>query len=234
MRIDELLIKTQEINKKEARQAIKKGLVLIDGHTAYKISQNVDSRVQEVTYNGCLIDFWPHSYYMLNKPVQTVCANKDDKHPTVFDLLGDTSQKDLYSVGRLDFWTTGLLLLTDNGPLGRRMLNPENHVDKIYQVKTKEALSPDDVIAFKEGVTIDGDVRLKEAYLDLKSTHEAQVQISEGKNRQVRKMFLARGKLVLELKRIKFGPLNLDPDLAVGYFRELTEEEIRRLIPYFD
>ncbi|WEV60470.1 pseudouridine synthase [Streptococcaceae bacterium ESL0729] len=228
------MIRTQGLDKKAARQAIKKNLVLVDGQAAYKISQNVDSRVQKITYEGRQINFSPHRYYMLNKPVQTICANKDDKYPTVFDLLGDIDQKDLYSVGRLDFWTSGLLLITDNGRLGRRMLNPQSHVDKLYQVTTKEALDLSDVAAFKAGLTIDGHVKLKEAFLDLKSGHEALVQVSEGKNRQVRKMFLSRGKLVLKLRRVKFGPLDLDENLGAGDFRELTQEEIVSLIPYFD
>ncbi|OFI47900.1 hypothetical protein BG262_07875 [Floricoccus penangensis] len=234
MRIDELIMKNFLLNKKETKKAIKEGLVTVDGKIPAKISQNVDSSVQDVIFRGEKVIFYPHKYYMLHKPVQTISANTDKKHETVFDLLENVDKSELYLVGRLDFWTSGLLLITDNGKLGRNMLNPESHVEKIYQVTTKEPLVASDVDKFAQGLSIDGDVLLKPAQLEITGAHHANVKISEGRNRQVRKMFLSTGKLVTELKRIKFGPLDLGEDLAPGQYRELTIKEVESLIPHFN
>lgn len=234
MRIDELIMKNFLLNKKETKKAIKEGLVTVDGEIPTKISQNVDSSVQEVIFRGEKVIFYPHKYYMLHKPVQTISANTDEKYETVFDLLENVDKSELYLVGRLDFWTSGLLLITDNGKLGRSMLNPESHVEKIYQVTTKEPLVASDVDKFAQGLLIDGDVLLRPAQLEITDAHHANVKISEGRNRQVRKMFLSTGKLVTELKRIKFGPLYLDEDLAPGQYRELTIKEVESLIPHFN
>ena len=113
------------------------------------------------------------------------------------------------------------------------MIKPEAHVEKVYQVEVKEPLEPDDVRKFRAGLVIDGDVSLAPAKLAILSDHTAIVTISEGKNRQIRKMFLSVGKLVTKLVRTQIGPIQLDERLKAGDYRALTKSEIQSLAPYF-
>ena len=171
---------------------------------------------------------------MVNKAMRTLSANKDAELPVVFDAFPDIIDKaSLYIIGRLDFLSQGLLLITDNGKLGRNLIKPEAHVEKVYQVEVKEPLESDDVRKFRAGLVIDGDVSLAPAQLVILSDHTAIVSISEGKNRQIRKMFLSVGKLVTKLVRTQIGPIQLDDSLKPGDYRALTKSEILSLAPYF-
>ena len=168
---------------------------------------------------------------MLHKPTGVVTANKDRELPTVMDLLSPDIQSDkLYAVGRLDRDTTGLLLLTDNGPLGFQLLHPQYHVDKTYQVEVNGLLTPDHIQAFQKGIIfLDGTV-CKPASLEILSASpslsRASITISEGKFHQVKKMFLSVGVKVTSLKRTQFGPWSLDDNLQEGDYRPLNSEEL--------
>lgn len=168
---------------------------------------------------------------MLHKPAGVVTANKDKQLPTVMDLLSSDIQSDkLYAVGRLDRDTTGLLLLTDNGPLGFQLLHPQYHVDKTYQVEVNGLLTPDHIQAFQKGIVfLDGTV-CKPARLEILSASpsfsQASITISEGKFHQVKKMFLSVGVKVTSLKRTLFGPWSLDESLQEGDYRPLNSEEL--------
>ncbi len=169
---------------------------------------------------------------MLHKPTGVVTANKDKKLPTVMDLLPPDIQSDkLYAVGRLDRDTTGLLLLTDNGPLGFQLLHPQYHVDKTYQVEVNGLLTPDHIQAFQKGIVfLDGTV-CKPARLEILSASpsysQASITISEGKFHQIKKMFLSVGVKVTSLKRVQFDEFTLDPELAEGQYRPLNQEELK-------
>ena len=168
---------------------------------------------------------------MLHKPAGVVTANKDKKLPTVMNLLSPDIQSDkLYAVGRLDRDTTGLLLLTDNGPLGFQLLHPQYHVDKTYQVKVNGPLSSDHIQQFKDGIVFLDGTLCKPAKLEILDSSptesHASITISEGKFHQIKKMFLSVGVKVTSLKRTHFGSWSLDENLQEGDYRPLNSEEL--------
>ena len=238
MRLDNLLPQ-EKISRKAMKQALLKGEILVDGCPARSLAQNIDTGLQELLFQDRIIHGYEHSYLMLHKPAGVVTANKDKKLPTVMDLLPPDIQSDkLYAVGRLDRDTTGLLLLTDNGPLGFQLLHPQYHVDKTYRVEVNGLLTPDHIQAFQKGIVfLDGTV-CKTARLDILSASpshsQASITISEGKFHQVKKMFLSVGVKVVSLKRVQFGDFTLDPELAEGQFRPLNPEELEIIKNYLE
>jgi len=230
MRLDNLLAQ-EKISRKTMKQSLLKGEILIDGLPAHSLSQNVDTGLQELLFQDQIIHGYEHTYLMLHKPAGVVTANKDKKLPTVMDLLAPDIQSDkLYAVGRLDRDTTGLLLVTDNGPLGFQLLHPQYHVDKTYQVEVNGLLTPDHIQTFQKGIVfLDGTI-CKPARLEILSANpflsQASITISEGKFHQVKKMFLSVGVKVTSLKRTQFGPWSLDDNLQEGDYRPLNSEEL--------
>ena len=144
----------------------------------------------------------------------------------------------LYAIGRLDRDTTGLLLLTDNGPLGFQLLHPQYHVDKSYQVKVNGPLTSDHIQKFKDGIVFLDGTTCKPAQLEILSASptesRASITISEGKFHQVKKMFLSVGVKVTALKRVQFGDFTLDPKLAEGQYRPLNPEELEIIKNYLE
>lgn len=173
-----------------------------------------------------------YDYYIMNKPKGYVCTVKDDKgRKTVMDLL-PSNIKRLFPVGRLDYDTEGLLILTNDGNLTFKLTHPKNEIPKTYLVKTEKSVSEEDLNKLRSGVVIDGvktkkcNVKIVEAGKDWAKLH---VTITEGRNRQVRKMFEAVGNNVDFLKRIKIGDLKLS-GLNRGEVRSLSPYEIDYLL----
>ena len=234
MRIDDVLSQYAAVKKSDIKKIMREHRVSVNGQVITARNEQVDSSIHHLTLDGRKINFPPHRYFMVNKAMRTLSANKDAELPVVFDVFtNDIDKTNLYIIGRLDFLSQGLLLITDNGKLGRNLIKPEAHVEKVYQVEVKEPLEPDDVRKFRAGLVIDGDVSLAPAQLVILSDHTAIVSISEGKNRQIRKMFLSVGKLVTKLVRTQIGPIQLDESLKPGDYRALTKSEIQSLAPYF-
>ncbi len=238
MRLDNLLAQ-EKISRKTMKQALLKGDILVDSCPARSLAQNIDTGLQELLFRGRIIQGYEHTYLMLHKPAGVVTANRDTELPTVMDLLPPDIQSDkLYAVGRLDRDTTGLLLLTDNGPLGFQLLHPQYHVDKTYRVEVNGLLTPDHIQAFQKGIVfLDGTV-CKPARLEILSASpshsQASITISEGKFHQVKKMFLSVGVKVVSLKRVQFGDFTLDPELVEGQFRPLNPEELEIIKNYLE
>ena len=230
MRLDNLLAQ-EKISRKTMKQALLKGDILVDSCPARSLAQNIDTGLQELLFRGRIIQGYEHTYLMLHKPAGVVTANRDTELPTVMDLLSPDIQSDkLYAVGRLDRDTTGLLLLTDNGPLGFQLLHPQYHVDKTYQVEVNGLLTPDHIQAFQKGIVfLDGTV-CKPASLEILSASpshsQASITISEGKFHQVKKMFLSVSVKVVSLKRTCFGSWSLDQNLQEGDYRPLNSQEL--------
>ena len=230
MRLDNLLAQ-EKISRKTMKQALLKGDILVDSCPARSLAQNIDTGLQELLFRGRIIQGYEHTYLMLHKPAGVVTANRDTELPTVMDLLPPDIQSDkLYAVGRLDRDTTGLLLLTNNGPLGFQLLHPQYHVDKTYQVEVNGLLTPDHIQAFQKGIVfLDGTV-CKPARLEILSASpshsQASITISEGKFHQVKKMFLSVGVKVTSLKRTCFGSWSLDQNLQEGDYRPLNSQEL--------
>ncbi|VTY24362.1 16S rRNA pseudouridine(516) synthase [uncultured Streptococcus sp.] len=238
MRLDNLLAQ-EKVSRKAMKQALLKGEILVDGCPTRSLAQNIDTGLQELLFQDRIIRGYEHTYLMLHKPTGVVTANKDKELQTVMDLLSPDIQSDkLYAVGRLDRDTTGLLLLTDNGPLGFQLLHPQYHVDKTYQVEVNGLLTPDHIQAFQKGIVfLDGTI-CKPARLEILSASpslsQASITISEGKFHQIKKMFLSVGVKVTALKRVQFGDFTLDPKLGEGQYRHLNPEELEIIKNYLE
>lgn len=229
MRLDKLLSFCGFGSRNEVRKLLRQGIVTVDGEAARDHGMQVKPEEQQIEVNGEAVRYREHVYILLNKPEGVISATGDRWHETVLDLLeGAYSERELFPAGRLDRDTTGLLLLTDDGPLAHDLLSPKKHVEKVYTVVLDNPADAADVQAFGTGIDL-GDFTSKPARLTILEGNEAEVALTEGKFHQVKRMFEARGKTVLKLHRKSMGPLVLDDTLAPGDWRELTEEEVAKL-----
>ena len=239
MRLDKAIIGAGLASRRQLKQLFRNQQIRVDGQAVQKPGQIVDSHLQDIRVAGQKLLTAKESYFLLNKPAGVVSACSDANFQTVLDLLREEDRVDgLFPIGRLDRDTEGLVLLTNNGPLGFRMLHPQRHVAKTYYVEVNDALHPDAPAFFDNGVTFLDGTTCKPAQLTILSSQpghsRAQITISEGKFHQVKKMFLAYGVKVIYLKRISFGGFNLEDSLPAGAYRQLTVEEIPILKKYFD
>lgn len=234
MRLDKLLAHSGYGTRKEVKDIIKKGFVVVNGKVQKKDKTHVDPSFDEVFVDGQKLVYEEFVYYMLNKPNGYVSATEDNIHPTVVELIDDYYRDDLFPVGRLDIDTEGLLLMTNDGVLAHQLLSPKSHCSKVYYAKVKGIVDENDVKMFKEGITIDTGYECMSSNLKVLNVDngysEIEVEIFEGKFHQVKKMFLAVGKEVVYLKRIRMKDLILDDNLELGEYRRLTKEELDRLM----
>ncbi len=229
-RLDKYLAASRAGSRSAVRQFIKKGLVSVNGSVCRDPAMHIDTE-DEVLLKGENVSCKEHVYYMLNKPAGYVSATTDDNERTVLELFPENLQKGLFPVGRLDKDSVGLLIICDDGSFAHRLTSPAKHVDKRYLIRTNAPLDDDDVHAFENGITLADRTKLRSAHLlpDKDDKCKAVVTISEGKYHQIKRMIASRGKKVIYLKRLSVGNLELDPELAEGHFRRLTDEEINSL-----
>lgn len=189
----------------------------------------IDTDIDIVEINGKKTDFSQYIYIMLNKPKGVLSASEDKKTPTVIDLIpDDMRRKDLFPAGRLDKDTTGLLIITNDGDYAHRMLAPKKHVDKVYHAVIEGRVGEKEILAFESGLQLACGMKCLPAKLrviDDGDNQTCEVTIREGKFHQVKKMFLAIGCRVLELKRVKIGALKLDENLKSGECKILNADE---------
>ena len=211
-------------------------MVSINGTVCKSPEQKIDENTDQISYNGTVIGYQKHHYYMLNKPAGCVSATNDNLHTTILDLLkGSVSVKNLFPVGRLDIDTEGLLLITDDGELSHNLLSPSKHVAKTYFARIDGLVTEEHIKAFKAGLDIGDDKPTKPGTLFIKSanpdtsTSEILLTITEGRYHQVKRSFEVLGMKVTYLKRLSMGSLALDEALAPGEFRELTDSELQAL-----
>ena len=184
MRLDQLMADHQYA-RKDIKQLLARRQILVDHLPAQKLSQNIDPGLQQIQIGDRIIQEPHHHYYMLHKPIGAVTAKRDAHHPTVIDLV-DPHQEypDLYPLGRLDRDTSGLLLLTDNGPLGFQLLHPQYHVEKVYEVEVNGPLYTAHIEQFQNGISFTDGPICKPASLTILESNpsysKAQVRISEG------------------------------------------------------
>ena len=230
MRLDKFLTVTGTASRSEAAKAVRIGRVLVDGVPAGSPSCAVDPEKNKVEYFGELVEYRKFTYIMLNKPEGYVSATEDGRDKTVLELLPEKLRKfNLFPCGRLDKYTVGLMLLTDNGPLGHRLLAPKSHVSKTYYFEVEKPISAEDVRALENGVHIAGGYLTKPSKVMLLSDLSGNITITEGTYHQIKQMLEAVDNKITELERITFGPLTLDGSLARGEWRFLTQEEIDML-----
>lgn len=230
-RLDKLIASTGRWSRREGKELIRAGRVLVDGRPAARPEDKADPRLSTVTVDGEPLACRLHTYIMLHKPAGLLTAIEDARQRTVLDLLPpDLRRQGLFPVGRLDKDTEGLLLLTNDGDLAHRLLSPKRHVEKIYYVRLDAPLGEEDRAAFARGIVLEDGLRCLPASLELLGDgSEARIGIQEGKFHQIKRMTASRGAKVLYLKRLAMGPLRLDPALPKGAYRDLTEEEITEI-----
>ncbi|HEL9597801.1 TPA: 16S rRNA pseudouridine(516) synthase [Streptococcus suis] len=237
MRLDKCLEKAKISSRKQVKKLFKAQQISIDGQLARSLSQIVDPDIQDIQVSGRKVELEGSVYYLLHKPRGVVSAVTDKDHQTVIDLIASQDRREgLYPVGRLDRDTEGLVLITNNGPLGYRLLHPSHHVDKVYYVEVNGPLGLDAPNFFASGVTFLDGTRCQPADLTILETSlgnsRATIKLAEGKFHQVKKMFLAYGVKVTYLKRISFGGFEIG-ELEAGQYKKLNDKERQKLLDYF-
>ena len=229
MRLDRWLATVSAGSRSEVKQWIRGGQAAVNGRVILDPALSFETEEDSLSLNGKALDGRVMRHVMLYKPAGILTAARDAKQPTVMDLLPPVYRSiGCMPVGRLDKDTTGLLLLTCDGELNHRLLSPGRHVEKRYRAVTDGTLTQKDIDAFAAGMDL-GDFTAQPARLTILGSSLAEVVIAEGKYHQVKRMFEAVGREVLELHRCAFGPLELDPALQEGEWRELAPEEEKAL-----
>ena len=215
-RLDKLLASTGRWSRKEVKDLIRQGRVLSGGHPALRPEEKWDPEEAELTVDGQRVDCAPFGYLRRHQPAGVRSATEDRAQRTVLDLLPEhLRRRGLFPVGRLDKDTEGLLLLTDNGPLGHALLSPKRHVDKVYLAHVDGVVDQSDIEALARGMVLGDGLHCLPAGLEpLGDGRACLVTLREGKYHQVKRMMAARGKPVTYLKRLSMGPLRLDEGLA--------------------
>lgn len=228
MRLDKFLCFTKNLSRKDAKEAVKKKRILVNGAVVSDPGLVIKEGTDVVTYDGEQLIYEEFVYYMLNKPAGVVSATKDNVSKTVIDLI-DTERENLFPVGRLDKDTVGFLIITDDGALSHHLTSPRHHIDKTYFVRSKSALSKEDFERIEKGIELEDGVITKPGHIEKVSDKEYLLTISEGMFHEVKRIFFALDNEVLYLKRIKIGNVILDETLKEGEYRRLTEEELSEL-----
>ncbi len=229
MRLNKYLAACGVASRRECDRLISEGVVYVNGVLAVLGSEA--SEEDEVTVNGRQVKPKKNEYYILNKPKGYICSVSDDKgRKTVMDLMPKESGR-IYPVGRLDYDSEGLIIMTTDGELAQRLTRPENEVPKTYLVKIEGIITESGLNPIRSGIEIDGYMTKKcKAHIveTNKEYTKIHITLTEGKNREIRKMFAAIGKEVTLLKRIKIGEITLR-GLDRGAYRKLTKQEIAYL-----
>lgn len=229
MRLDKFLCDTAGLTRTEAKNAVKKGQIAVNGQVQKAADFKVEENTDTVTFQGRPLSYAAFHYYILHKPAGVITATEDKKESTVMDILREEKVKNLFPVGRLDKDTEGLLLITDDGELAHNLLSPKKHVDKEYLVKVRDSISEDDCRKLSEGVDIGDEKPTAPAKVERVAEKEILLTIREGRFHQVKRMLQAVGNEVLYLKRLSMGSLRLPKDLEKGAYRPLSEEEIYKI-----
>ena len=232
IRLQKFFTDNKIMSRRSAEKVIEAGNVKVNGVIA-RLGDKVDPENDTVTYNGKVIKHTAEKkrYIMLNKPLGYVSTASDEKgRQTVLDLVSDVGER-VYPVGRLDMYSEGLLILTNDGELTNRLTHPKNNMSKVYSVMIKGDISPEQLSALTSPMEIDG-YKLKPVKVRIISQKNGATNtlftLNEGRNRQIRKMCEKCGLTIMRLTRISIGKLKLN-DLERGKWRELTDDEVNYL-----
>ena len=225
MRLDKYLADMKIGTRSQVKELIKKGHIKINDEIVKKSDYKVENN-DVIKYDDKQVDYIEYEYIILNKPQGYLSATEDNYDKTIMELI-DSKRKDLVPVGRLDKDSEGLILITNDGQLNHKLLDPKNHVDKKYYVEVDTKIVDNAKDLFKEPMDL-GDFITKPAKFEKIDDYHAYLTISEGKFHQVKRMFSKIGSEVIYLKRISFKNLVLG-DLKIGEYRYLTDEELEIL-----
>ncbi len=230
-RLQKVIANSGYCSRRKAEELITKGQVKVNNETIQTLGTKVEDK-DIIVINGVVLAQENKEYYLLNKPRSYITSTSDDKHrPVVVDLIA--TDKRIYPVGRLDYDTTGALILTNDGDFANMMMHPKNSIDKVYIVKVQGIVTGAVVHRLANGVVIDGKKTAK-AKVKLRrfdragNTSIVEVIIHEGRNHQIKNMFEALGFEVLKLKRERIAFLDLK-GLNSGEYRTLTPKEVKKL-----
>ncbi len=244
-RLQKIIAAAGIASRRKAEELITQGRVSVNGHTVTELGSKADLASDHIKVDGKLLrGAERHIYFLLHKPKGYVTTVSDPEgRPTVMDLVKKVSAR-IYPVGRLDWSSEGLLLLTNDGDLASRLTRAASHVQKTYQVKIAGRATAEDIEKLRRGIRIGAapartgvahDRKLKQIFTapaQVRLTKDAanpwyEVTLIEGKNRQIRRMFEEIGHHVEKIKRVRYGPLALD--VEPGESRELTPAEVNAL-----
>src|SRR3984957_20610052 len=234
-RLQKIIAAAGIASRRKAEELITGGLVSVNGLVVTELGSKADPNKDHIRVNGKLLHGPEgHVYLLMNKPKGYVTTLRDpERRPTVMDLLHGVGAR-VYPVGRLDYASEGLLLLTNDGEFANRLMKAASHVPKTYMVKEAGNPSGEGLARLREGISIPSDrgKRVKTAPAKIRVIRESanpwyEVTLIEGKNRQIRRMFEEIGHHVEKIKRVRYGPLELD--VHPGKFRKLTADEVTKL-----
>ncbi|MBK28252.1 MAG: pseudouridine synthase [Verrucomicrobiales bacterium] len=228
LRLQKFLSEAGVASRRHGEKLILSGQVTVDGKVVRLLGTKVDPTKSEVALNGKVIQAKVKRVLALNKPPRILCTRRDNhKRPTVFDLLPD-NYGHLFTIGRLDSDSEGLILLTNDGEFCQTMAHPRRGITKTYHVTLAKRVVSGSLERLTAGLRDDGDLlKAKHAKLLYANNTRSQVELvlEEGKNREIRRMFKVLGYRVLSLRRIAVGPIKLG-ELPLGKWRVLTKAEI--------
>ena len=232
MRLNKFLSNSGIASRRKCDELIKEGKVFVNGKVASELGMQINEKKDKVTAMGKVVKL-PSSfvYIKLNKPKGYACTASDEKgRKTIYQLI-DTTER-LFSIGRLDYDTEGLILLTNDGDFANRVAHPKFLIEKEYRVTIEGEIKESELAVLRRGVVIEG-TRMPSARVEFLSFDgkfaKLSVVIDEGQNRQIRRMFEAIGKSIRLLKRVRIGQVKLG-GLKRGDYKDLTEEELNNLV----
>ena len=232
MRLNKFLSNSGLASRRKCDQLIEEGKVFINGKQVTELGSQINEKKDKVTVEGKTITL-PSSfvYIKLNKPKGYACTAQDEKgRKTIYDLID--SEERLFSIGRLDYDTEGLILLTNDGDFANKVAHPKFNIDKEYRVTVEGEIKESEMAVMRKGVVVDGQ-RMPSAIVNFISYENGYTKLSviidEGQNRQIRRMFEAIGKTIKLLKRVRIGQVRLG-GLRRGDYKDLTEVELNSLV----
>jgi 23S rRNA pseudouridine2605 synthase len=235
-RLQKIIAAAGVASRRKAEELITSGHVQVNGTTITELGSKADSETDHIRVNGKLLqrEQHRHVYLLLNKPTGYVTTvNDPEKRPTVMDLVRGVKGR-VYPVGRLDYASEGLLLLTNDGELANLLMKAASHVPKTYVVKVAGTPTEEAIAKLRGGISIatDDGKRVRTGPAAVRIVKQAanpwyEITLIEGRNRQIRRMFEAVGHHVEKIKRVRYGPLTLD--VPPGEYRSLTLKEVQRL-----
>ena len=230
-RLQKVIANSGYTSRRKAEELILEGKVKVNDEIIDTLGYKVGDK-DKIYIDDVLLEKEKKVYYLLNKPRGVVCSTDDDKNRKIITSLIDTEIR-IFPVGRLDYDTTGVIILTNDGELSNIITNSKNNIEKVYVAKIRGFITPDKLYSLKNGIVIDG-IKTKKAKVKIKNydkktnTSIVQITITEGRNHQVKKMFEAIGHEVLKLKRERIAFLTLEGLPSKGY-RTLTIKEVKQL-----
>lgn len=228
-RLQKVIAASGIASRRKAEELIKNGHVKVNGEVVTEMGVKVDNS-DSISVDGKILEKELKEYYLLNKPRGVITSTSDDKNRKVVTDYINTNAR-IFPVGRLDYDTTGVLLLTNDGEFANILTSPRNKIDKVYLAKLEGIIKGEQINQLKDGVIIDGNkykatrVKLKKINKE-KNTSMVEITIHEGKNHQVKRMFEAVGYHVSKLTREKFGDFTCG-NLKSGEYRKLTIKEVQ-------